>query len=70
MAALRMQAHPMARSRFRAWVERVLPWYQEHTERLRNARSAVITRRAIRTTDLARQTLIDAYERADRERRR
>jgi len=55
----------MVGSRWRAWLEARLPWYHEHTERLRNIRSAIIDRRAAETIDLA-QHIRDDYCEADR----
>jgi esterase/lipase len=63
MAAVQM-AHPMARNRWRAWVERVLPYYSPRAERLRNARSEMIARHTATTTDWIKR-VIDQYGRAD-----
>jgi len=52
-------------SRWRAWVEKTLPWYHPHTERLRNVRSAVIARLTADTTEQA-QRVMDDYRAADR----
>jgi hypothetical protein len=64
-----MQAHPIVMgSRFRAWVERVLPWYDPITEHLRDLRTEQRRRRTISALHQAERAeqVIDDYRDADR----
>jgi hypothetical protein len=47
-------------NRWRAWFEKLLPWYQPHIERLRNARTEAISKRSVAGRARA-ERIIDEY---------
>jgi hypothetical protein len=57
------------RSRWRRFVERLLPWYDPEAERARNARTEAIRLRSIRAR-IESERVIDAYRAAPWPRRR
>lgn len=60
-----MQAHPAMRSRFREWVESLLPWFDRVTERQRDRRTEAIRQRSIRSRVRA-ERVIDEYREASK----
>lgn len=64
MATL-MQAHPQVRSRWREFVEWLLPWWDPAAERLRNLRTESIRQRSI-SARIRSERVIDEYRRASR----
>jgi len=47
----------MGTSKFRAWVEKTLPWYSPHVERLRKVKSDAINRRAVAAIEQAERII-------------